>query len=228
MKTIFKPLLALGLATAAVGTLPVPAAAQVAKGVGVVNLPAVVANSQAFQTAQQQRPTTYAAQIQQANTRTQQIETQLKPMVDKFNADRQAGNVAAEALQQQAAQIQQIDQAGQQEIQRILAPVAASRAYVNEQITDQLDAAIQAAAKKKNITLVFDSSQGQLVYADPAYNLSQDVVNELNRLLPTAQVVPPEGWVPREVRQQREAQAAMQQQGEAAPAAQPQQQIQGR
>ncbi|MCP9223595.1 OmpH family outer membrane protein [Erythrobacter sp. LQ02-29] len=226
MKTVFKPLLALGLATASVAALPLPAAAQVAKGVGVVNLPAIVANSQAFQTAQQQRPTTYAAQIQQATTRNQQIEAQLKPLIDKFNADRQGGSVSNDALQAQAAQIQQIDQAGQAEIQRILAPVAASRAYVQEQIQDKLEAAIQAAAKKKNITLVLDSSQGQVVFAEPSYMLSQDVVNELNTLLPTAQLVPPEGWVPREVREQQAQQAAMQNQtgGQQAP----QQQIEGR
>ena len=150
----------------------------------------------------------------------------MKPLIDKFNADRQGGSVSNDALQAQAAQIQQIDQAGQAEIQRILAPVAASRAYVQEQIQDKLEAAIQAAAKKKNITLVLDSSQGQVVFAEPSYMLSQDVVNELNTLLPTAQLVPPEGWVPREVREQQAQQAAMQNQtgGQQAP----QQQIEGR
>ena len=89
---------------------------------------------------------------------------------------------------------------------------------MQEQIEDLLDDAVQAAAKKKNVSLILDPSSGVVVYADAKYNITQDVVNELNRLLPSAQLVPPQGWLPREARQQQEAAAA---QG-AAPAAAPQ------
>lgn len=211
MKQLLKPVLALGLMTASAAALTAPVAAQqVAPGVGVVNLPAVVANSAAFQAAQAQRPTTFAAQIQQAETRRQQIAAQLQPMMDKFNTDRQAASPDRGALQQQAAQIQQIEQSGQRELQQILAPVAASQAYVQEQIEDKLDEAVQAAATKKGVTLILDAAQGQVIFAAANYNLTQDVLSELNTLLPAAQLVPPQGWVPREVRQQAEAQAAAQ------------------
>ena len=58
-----------------------------------------------------------------------------------------------------------------------------------------------------NIQLILDPTQGAVIYADAAYNITQDVLNELNTLLPNAQLVPPQGWVPREVRQQQEAAA---------------------
>lgn len=207
--TIFsKSLLAAGIAFAALSPIvAAPAAAQVVKGIGVVSLPAVVANSNAYKVAEQQRPVTYKAQLDQAETRRAAIAAQLQPLADKFNRDRQA-NANNPALQQQAQAIQQIQQAGQQELQQLLAPVAMSRAYVTEQLEDQLDTAVQNAARKKNIQLILDPTQGAVIYADAAYNITQDVLNELNTLLPAAQLVPPQGWVPREVRQQQEAAAA--------------------
>lgn len=208
MKHLVKPALAAGLAIAALSPLATaPAAAQTVKGIGVVSLPAVIANSNAFKVAEQQRPVTYKAQIDQATARRQAIADQLQPLYTKLQADQQ-NNVAQATLQQQANAIQQIEASGQRELQMILQPVAMSRAYVQEQIEDKLDEAVQAAARKKNITLILDAANGQVIYADAAYNMTQAVLDELNTQLPSAQLVPPEGWVPREVRQQQQQAAA--------------------
>jgi Skp family chaperone for outer membrane proteins len=218
MKTYLKALLAAGAVLATASPLAVaPAAAQIVKGIGVVSLPAVVANSNAYKVAEQQRPVTYKPQIDQAEARRAAIAAQLQPLITKFNADRQA-NPNNPALNTQAQAINQIQQSGSQELQQLVAPIALSRAYVTEQIEERLDAAVQAAAKKKNIQLILDPTQGGVIYADAAYNITQDVLNELNTLLPSAQLVPPQGWVPREVRQQQEAAAA---QAGQAPAANP-------
>lgn len=223
MKTLLKPVFAAGLMlTASVPFLAAPAAAQqVAQGIGVVNLPAAVANANAFKVAEQQRPTTYKPQIDQANARRDQLSAQLQPMIDKFRADEQA-NVAQATLQQQAQQIQQIQQAGQQELQQLVQPVALSRAYVQEQIEDQLDKAVQAAATKRKITLILDVSSGTVLFADAKYNMTQDVINEIDALLPNAQLVPPPGWLPREQRERQAAEnAAQAAQNGTAPAATP-------
>ena len=213
MIKLLKPALAAGLAAAALASpaMLAPAAAQQVAGIGVVNPQAVVVNSTAFQTAQQQRPVTYKAQIDQANARGQAISAQLQPLVQQLQTDSQAANAAQNraALQQQYAQIQQIENAGQQEINQILAPVQLSQAYVEEQVTDQLGTAIQNAATKKNITLVI--SPDSVLYATAPYNMTQDVITELNALIPAAQLVPPQGWLPREMREQQAAQAAQQQ-----------------
>ena len=211
MKILLKPAIAIGLAAAAAAPLAIsPAAAQNAQGIGVVSLPAVMANSNAFRVAEQQRPVTYKPQLDQAEARRAAIAAQLQPLVEKFNADRAAASPNQQALQQQAAQIQQIEQNGQRELQQILAPVALSRAYVAEQIEEKLDEAVQAAAAKKGVTLILDASQGDVVFASAERNMTQDVLAELNTLLPTAMLVPPTGWVPREIRQQQEAAAAAQ------------------
>ncbi|PZU17099.1 MAG: hypothetical protein DI591_04275 [Citromicrobium sp.] len=224
MKKIVASALAAGLAMGAVPALTVPAAAQVVRGIGVVNLPAIVANSNAYRTAEQQRQVTYKPQLDQAEARRAQIAAQLQPLITRFNTDRQAANPNQQSLQQQAQQIQTIEQNGQRELQQMLAPLALSRAYVQEQIEDKLEAAVQAAARRKNITLILDPNSGAVIYADQAYNLTQDVLNEVNTALPAAQLVPPQGWVPREIRQQQEAAAQAAQAAQAGqPAAQPQQ-----
>jgi Skp family chaperone for outer membrane proteins len=226
MIKLLKPALAAGLATALVASpaMIAPAAAQQAS-IGVVDPQRVVILSSAFQTAAQQRSVTYKAQIDQANARRQAITTQLQPMYQKLQADSQAANAAQNqaALQQQYNQIQQIEANGQQELNQILAPVQLSQSYVEEQITDQLATAIQNAATKKNITMVMDPEG--ILYAAAAHNLNQDVLNELNALIPAAQLVPPQGWVPREVREQQAAQAAAQ---GAQPAASTTQPVSGR
>ena len=196
-----------------------PAAAQVAKGIGVVNVRAAIANSNAFKTAQTQRQTTYAAQIQQANTRQQQIAQQLQPLYTQAETASRAANPNQAALQQQVTQIRQIESNGQRELQQILQPLALSEAYVQEQITAQLNTAVENVAKRRNITLIFDPTTGSPIYADAAYNMTQDVVTELNRLVPSVQIVPPAGWQPREV---REAQAAQGGQPAQQPTQQPQ------
>ena len=208
MIKLLKPALAAGIAAATLVS-PVaiaPAAAQQAPVVAVVNPQAIVLNSNAFRTAQQQRQVTYKAQIDQANARGQAITAQLQPLYTKLQADSQAANAAQNqaALQQQAVAIQQIEQNGQREINQILAPVQLSAAYVEEQITDQLPTAIQNAATKKNVSVVLNANE--VLYATAPYNLNADVLAELNTLVPAAQIVPPDGWLPRELREQQEAQ----------------------
>ena len=190
-------------------------------GIGVANVDAVIGNSTAFKVAQTQRPTTYKAQFDAAEARRLQITAQLTPLVDKFNRESQAPNASTPAVQSslqiQAQTIQRIQQSGQAELQKILEPVALSEAYVQEQIGDKLNAAIQSAMTKKGVTLLLTPQS--ILAASAGYNLNQAILDELNVAIPNAQLVPPAGWEPREVREQKAAQAA--QQGGARPPAAP-------
>lgn len=216
MKTRFATALLAGIALATV--VPSAASAQstgtVVSGIAIANPPAVVAASEAYKISQQQRPVTYKPQIDQANARKTQIEGQLRPLITKLEADSKAATPNRAALQQQYAQIQQIQQAGEAEIQKILEPLNLSQQYVLEQIGDKLDAATQAAMDKKKISLVLDSQS--IIKAGQTYNLNQDILTELNKLIPSAQLVPPAGWLPRAQREQQAQAAAAQQQGAAA------------
>ena len=76
---------ALAQQAAAANTAP---AGPIAQGIGIANLEAVLVNSSAYKTAQTQRPVTYKATYDAAEARRAQIAAQIKPLVDKFNADR--------------------------------------------------------------------------------------------------------------------------------------------
>ena len=217
MKIISKSLVAASLMLAGSQLAFVaPAAAQAVRGIAVANPTAIVALSNAFKVAEGQRPVTYKAQIDQANARKTQIEAQLRPMAAKLQTDAQAPNAASNqaALQQQYGQIQQIEQSAQNEINQILQPVALSRAYVVEQIGDKLEQATKQAMAKQKIEILLDAQS--VINAGEPYNLNQAILNEVNVLLPSAQLVPPAGWLPRA---QRDAQA--QQGGAPAAAAAP-------
>lgn len=214
MKTFSKSLVAASLMLAGSQMIAVaPAAAQAVKGIAVANPTAIVSLSNAFKVAEQQRPVTYKALIDQANARKTQIEAQLRPLATKLQADAQAPSPNQAALQQQYGQIQQIEQAGQNEINQILQPVALSRAYVVEQVGEKLEQATKNAMAKQKIEILLDS--GAVINAGEAYNLNQAILNEINALLPNAQLVPPAGWLPRQQREQQ----AQQQQQQAVPAA---------
>lgn len=210
MKIILKPALAAALAVTAFAApaISTPAMAQSAPQIGIVNIPAVVVNSTAYQTAQTQRQTTYAAQLQQAETRQAALNAQIQPLITAFNAARQQAAPDQAALQQQALQIQQLRQQGEAELQQILGPVALSQAYVEEQIQDQLQAAIQNAARTQGITMVI--SPDVVLHAEANHNMNEAVLQQLNSLIPAAQLVPPAGWLPRELREQQAAAAAAQ------------------
>ena len=190
-----------------------PAAAPVSntvQGIAVANLQAALANTDAYRVAQQQRPVTYKPQFDQAQARGNALEAQIKPMIDRFNAGRAAATTPAlqQQLQNQARSIQELQERGKQEIQQILLPVALSEAFVNEQLEEKLDQAVQKAMEKSRVSLLLQP--GAVVARANAYDLTDEIVTELNALLPTAQLVPPQGWEPREIREARAQQAAQQ------------------
>lgn len=197
-----------------------PTVGVVAQGIGVASLDAAVQMSDAFRVAAQQRPVTYKAAYDAAEAKSNALQGQLKPLIDKFNADRQNPKTTQPMLQQQAVAVQTLQERGKQEIQQTLMPVALSERYVAEQIEEKLDQAVQAAMTKKQVTLLLNP-EGVLARSN-AYELTPAIVAELNTLIPSAQLVPPQGWEPREVREAKAQQAAARaaQQGQsAAPAA---------
>ncbi|MDP3907295.1 OmpH family outer membrane protein [Novosphingobium sp.] len=202
---------------------PVAAAAGpvAVQGIAVASLDAAIAGTNAFRVAEQQRPVTYKPNFDGANARGQALENQLKPLVAKFEADRQAAKPNVPALQQQARVLQELQERGKQEIQQQLMPVALSEAYVAEQIEAKLDQAVQQAMTKYNVSLLLQPNA--VIARSVSYDLTDEIVAELNLLVPSAQLVPPTGWEPRQVREARAQQAAQAAaaQGGAAPAPRP-------
>jgi len=176
-------------------------------GLAVADRDTIISNTAAYRAANTQRPVHYKAVIDQAEARGKQLEAQIKPLVDKFTVDSKAPNPNMAALQQLGQQIQGIQQSGQNELNQILRPFAYSQAYVEEQVENMFEQAVKTAMGKKKVSIVL-SPQAIFAVNNAAYDLNRDVVNELNLLIPAAQLVPPVDWEPRQVREAKAKQAA--------------------
>jgi Skp family chaperone for outer membrane proteins len=209
MKNLFKPLVAVAVLLAgssplAVAAAPAPAAVVGVNGIAVADFRAIVGNSAAYKYGQAQIASTYAAQFNSAKARQGQIEAQLQPLVAKFNKDR-AANVGPAVLQQEAQTIQQLQESGKQELETLVQPARLADAYVMEQISDKMDAAISTAMKKNGVTLLLNPQAVQA--ASNAYNLNPAILADLDAVLPSVSVQPPAGWEPRDVRDAKAQQA---------------------
>lgn len=183
------------------------------QGIAVADLEAVVTNADAMRLAEQQRQTSYKPQIDAYTARMQKLEAELKPQIDKYNADVAAANPNQAALKTLGEQINAQKQTGEREAAELIKPYVYSQEYVKEQVLAKLDQAVKNAAAKARVTMIL--APGAAIWA-PAHRLDRQILIELNLLIPNAQVIPPAGWEPAELRQARAQQAAQQQ------AAQPQ------
>jgi len=138
--------------------------------------------------------TTYAAPIAAFDARSKVLQAELQPQIVAFQAAQKAPNANQAALQTQYTAIQQKQQAAQAELQRMSAPIARAQAYVEEQIGAKLDVAIKNAMTAKGVTLVV-SPQAAISYA-PSVDLTDSIVTELNKTVPSASITPPAGWTP--------------------------------
>ncbi len=185
---------------------PAQAPIKLIPGLATANVQEIVAASKAMINAQQERQVIYKNQYAMAEARRRQINAEIQPLMAKFNRDRQAGSVAQADLQGQARAIQNLQQAGVQELQTMLAPITLSETYVREQIGDVINRAITAAMAKRGVTFVVPP-QNALAFNN-GYNLNTAVVTELDAILPRASVAPPAGWRPKAERDAAAAQAA--------------------
>ena len=217
-----------GAALAALTALAAAPAAAHVNGIGVVDLPFVVAGAQARVTAYQQIGAAFEPQRGQLEGLQQQREGLVRPF--DTNNDGQLNEEENTAFQANATIRQQVE-AVQQQINAIQNPVQLSSIYVLEQIGEQLNVAVQQVIQAENIQVIL--SPESVVYAAPATDLTAKIIAQLNQILPTVQTTPPQGWQPSQqgvgLFQQVQQILAMAQQQAAAQAQQPAAQpVQGR
>jgi len=186
MRTHLLSLTALALSAG----MAVPAAAQV-NGIGVTEPAIAIAGSKALQTAYQQIGTTYQAQ----RTQLEQLQQQRDTLVRQFdsNGDGQLSDTEQQAAQANATAVQQL-QTLDQTINQTQAPIQLARVYVIEQIAMQYGAALQQVVTAGNISLVLTPSS--VVYAADAVDVTDEIVAQLNTLVPAVSTTVPAGWQP--------------------------------
>jgi len=170
----------------------VPAAAQV-NGIAVADPAIAVAGSQAIQTAYNQIGTTFQAQ----RTQLEQLQQQRAGLIRQFdtNNDGQLSQEEQTAAQANTAVLQQV-QGLDQQINTIQQPITLARVYAIEQIGQQLNTAVQQVVQANSIQLIL-SPQATLFVAD-AVDVTDDIITQLNTLVPTVSTAAPQGWQPQQ------------------------------
>ncbi|MDK2759751.1 MAG: OmpH family outer membrane protein [Sphingopyxis sp.] len=200
MKKIFVAS-ALAIATLSVSPLiAAPAIAQ-AKGVGVADVRIAAARSNAFQTASKQVETTYKAQIDQQQSRGQTLQAEINVLIAKYNEESKKTPQNQAALQAAAKAVQDKRQAAQAELGQIGAPIDLAIAYVEDQISVRMNEAIKAAMTAKRVDLLLNPDA--VVARENNVDITDAVVTELNRILPTVSTAVPAGYQPGQLVQQR-------------------------
>lgn len=185
--------LGMALATASALTAAAPVQAQAIKGVAVVDEQKVLEGSNAAKAADQQIAQQYAQDIQLFQQTKQSIEAQLKPLYDQFAAEQAKPSPNRQVLENIATQATQLESQGEERLKQIGQPIAISRAYVGEQLSTRIKAAIATVAARRQATIVVSS--GSTFYAAPSADITNDVITELNRDTSPIGVVPTAQWL---------------------------------
>lgn len=198
MDTFKKVLLGCAIAAPA-ALIAMPAGAQVS-GIGFADPESVILGAKALDAANQSIATTYKAQIDQARTRQQALDTELAAIWAPLdtNKDKQLSDAEIQAAQAAKspilARLETAQKAGQQEVGRLRAPATLAQAYAIEQISIKYEAAMKTVVAAKKVSLLL--SAGAVQFNSPEADLTDDIKAELDRQTPSVSVTPPANWQP--------------------------------
>jgi Skp family chaperone for outer membrane proteins len=188
------------------------AAAPAGTVVAVADVDVAVQQSAAWASATAQIRTTYAPQIANLEARRTALQTQLQTLGQTVQTEQARTPANQTAVNNAITAYQNAERAAQAELQQLSAPIDQSVAYVREQISLRLSEAVRTAATARRVDIVL--TDGAAIWQADATNINTEIVRELNRLVPTVQIVPPAGYQPGAL-----IRAAQQQAQGAAPAA---------
>ncbi|MBU0554569.1 MAG: OmpH family outer membrane protein [Alphaproteobacteria bacterium] len=192
---------AVALATASAVALGVsaPVSAQVKQAIAVVNIDQAIGQSSAATTASQQMQVTYKANIDQLNTRRTALQTEIQQKQTALQTAAQAAGQNPPAatqtnLQTQYNELQRRAQEAQAELQQLEQPLQLARAYVLEQIGAKLPEAMRNVMTKNKIDLLVKAEAAEAF--QPSADVTRLLVQEINALVPSVSITPPQGWQP--------------------------------
>lgn len=190
MTRLFKRFASAGLAACALAATAAPASAQVQGRVATADISRAIIGSNALQTAYQQIGTTYQAQIEQRQTKQQELTTLLQPFDTNGNGQLDDSELPAV---QSASNFQQI-QTLEQEVAAISNQVNAARIYAIEQILAQYSTAMTDVTTQQQIVMVI--APDAIQFAADGADITQQISTALNTRVPSVQVVPPADYRP--------------------------------
>lgn len=172
--------------SAALGVSPAQA-----QTVATADFDGAVVKSKAFTAANATIQATYKTQIASVEGYQKELQTLLAPF--DTNKDNRLDETELRAAQASPGWATVV--AKQQQIDTTQAPVVRAQAYVFEQVSSKLNAAVQAVITARNLSLIVKPDS--VVWANPTTgNITAAITAELDKLVPTANPTPPANWQP--------------------------------
>lgn len=169
-------------------------AAPTAPVVATADVDGAVQQSAAFTNAVTQIQTTYSAQINNRSARAQALQAELQALGVAAQTEQNRSPQNAAALNAAITAYQTRQQAAQQELQALSQPIDLAVTYVREQITLKLTDAVRAATTARRVDVLLNNEA--VIWRAETTDLTSAIVTELNRLVPSVAIVPPEGYQP--------------------------------
>jgi Skp family chaperone for outer membrane proteins len=159
----------------------------------IADFAAAVRQSNAFQAATRQVQAQFKPQIDAYNTRSQPLQAELQRLATEIRTLQQA-NTPEATVNQRIQAFQTRQQAIQTELAPLAAPFERPLAYAEEQITARLDQATRNAMNAKRVNILLRPEA--VAFAMPTSNITADIAQQLNALVPSVSTAVPANWQP--------------------------------
>jgi Skp family chaperone for outer membrane proteins len=210
MKILLKAAMIAAVSTLAMTATAPSVMAQSKLGVATANLRGAIANSNAYKVAIQQMQVTYKPQIDARNAREQVLQTELKALASAYEVEAKKPGATEKSVTPTAQAFQKRQAEVQNELAQMSQQIDLALAYVDDQISLKIDPAVKTAMDKKKVDLLVNPEA--VIARAGTVDISRAIVDEINILVPSVQIVPPAGYQPGQLvaEQQRAAAAAAQ------------------
>ena len=160
----------------------------------IADFAAAVRSSNAYQAAARQIQTQYKAQIDAYNARSTPLQQELQRTATEIRTLQQTANTPEATINSRIQAFQARQQAIQTELAPLAAPFERPLAYAEEQITARLDQATRNAMSAKRVNLLVRPEA--VAFALPTSNITGDITQQLNALVPSVSTAVPANWQP--------------------------------
>ena len=191
MKLLGKSAAAVLLAGAAI-VYANSASAQVS-GIATADITKAIINAKALGAAYQQIGTQYAAAATQIQAKQKEM-VALQKQLDT-NKDNNLDQAEMDAAANAKTPAYQALVAKEDEINKLQEPAVKAQIFAIEMIDDKYAAAQQQVITAKKISVIL--APDAFLWAPPSVDVTADLTNALNTLVPSVATVPPANWQPR-------------------------------
>jgi Skp family chaperone for outer membrane proteins len=191
MKLLGKSAAAVLLAGAAI-VYANSASAQVS-GIATADITKAIINAKALGAAYQQIGTQYAAAATQIQAKQKEM-VALQKQLDT-NKDNNLDQAEMDAAANAKTPAYQALVAKEDEINKLQEPAVKAQIFAIEMIDDKYAAAQQQVITAKKISVIL--APDAFLWAPPSVDVTTDLTNALNALVPSVATVPPANWQPR-------------------------------